>query len=100
LISILINWGGAQFGFADSPVQHLQDVLTIGPTLAIFGALLTHSTNRGSALYLFAARYHAVVTLAITIGLVGLFLWTFRHLLWRRPRDREADLRAALAENR
>lgn len=100
LLSVAVNWAGAQFGFAESPLEHIRDLFAQGPTLPVFGAILSHSTNQGSVPYLFAERYHGVATVAITIGLIGLILWAFRGMFWRSDIDSDAKLRTALAENR
>lgn len=99
-VSIIINWAGAQFGFAESPLEHVRDILSQGPTLPAFGAILTHSTNHNSALYLFAESYHSAITLVFTICLVGLFLWAFRDALWHHAGAREAEMTRAMAKNR
>lgn len=81
-ISVLVNWAGAQFGFATSPVQHVLDVFSQGPTLPAFGAVLSHAVSNSSSLYLFVARYHAALTLTVTVVLLAAFVWTFRATLW------------------
>ena len=80
-VSIFINWLGAQFGFAESVNQHIQELTTRGPTLAIFDAILMHSTTR-TRLYLFAEQYHIVITLGATSALLILFVIVFRNI-WR-----------------
>jgi len=85
--SILINWAGAQFGFAGSPLEHIRNVVAQGPTLPIFGAILTHSTSHESGTYLFAARYHSAITIVITIVLVAIASWAFRRAYGRKNKE-------------
>lgn len=96
LLSIFINWAGAQFGFADSPLQHIQDVLIHGPSMPTIGAILTHSTSHESPLYLFAERYHIGITLIVTIGLIGVFILIFRDIFRQQEFRREAELEMSL----
>ncbi|MBC8509837.1 MAG: hypothetical protein ISR58_05870 [Anaerolineales bacterium] len=42
-LSILINWAGAQYGFAENYYQHLENVMMKGPTLPIFEAIASHA---------------------------------------------------------
>jgi hypothetical protein len=100
VLSISINWLGAQFGFADSLLQHIQHLVIQGPTLPVLGAVVSHSISHESSLYFFAANWHAALTLAPIIGLVGVFALSFKGVFWKGRGDRRAGLRAPLAENR
>lgn len=89
IISIFINWLGVQFGFAESILQPFQTFLAQGPTLPVFGAILTHSTSHTSPLYIFALSFHVPITLVTSIGLIALV-----YLIWRDVR--RADQEGAL----
>jgi hypothetical protein len=78
LVSALINWTGAQFGFATSVVQHFQDLAAQGPTLPVLGAILTHSTSQNQS-YLFALRYHVFITLGVTFALIAVFVFAWKE---------------------
>ena len=78
LVSALINWTGAQFGFATSVVQHFQDLVAQGPTLPVLGAILTHSTSQNQ-LYLFVLRYHVFITLGVTFALIAVFAFAWKE---------------------
>ncbi len=78
VLSVLVNWLGAQFGFAASIFQPFQSLWSQGPTLPAFEAILTHLSNQTGSLYLFALNYHILITVAVTAGLVAMMI-----LLWR-----------------
>lgn len=82
--SVAINWLGAQFGFADSIFEHVENVIQQGPTLPVLGAILSHSTRHDSALYSLAANYHVAITLGSSALLVLFLFWWWREL-WRQP---------------
>lgn len=88
--SILINWMGAQFGFADSVLQHARTVQSQGPTLPILWAILSHTSGL-TPLTAFVTRFHAVITLGVNLTLLGGFAWIWREVWapawagqWRR----------------
>jgi hypothetical protein len=56
------------------------ELWTRGATLPVFGAILSHSTSRASALYLFAENYHAPLTLGLTALLAAFLVWWWRDL--------------------
>lgn len=97
-ISMLINWTGAQFGFAASIAQHFGDFAVRGPTLPVFEAILSHSIDQETSLYLIAARYHAVVAVGLTAGLACVGVWMFRDIFSNSRRDQDGDLTTAVAE--
>ncbi len=87
LLSVAIHWLGAQFGFAESPWEHVTQLLDQGPTLPVFGAILSHSTSRTSALYLFAENYHVAVTIGASLLLVLFLGWWWRELWLPKPTE-------------
>jgi len=82
-VSVLINWAGAQFGFANSVVQHLESLVIRGPTLPSLNAILAHSTTENT-LFVVVSRYHVWITLMITLALVAIFSWLWRDI-WSQP---------------
>lgn len=69
VVSILINWTGAQFGFAETVMQNFRSMITHGPTLPVFDAILTHSKSPNQ-LNRFAESFHSIITLAATLFIV------------------------------
>jgi hypothetical protein len=74
-VSVLINWSAAQYGFAESAVQHIQTLVTSGPILPAFAAILEHSTGANSITEL-VTRYRSILMLvyAVIICLLGIII--------------------------
>jgi hypothetical protein len=77
VLSIFINWAGAQFGFAQNYYEHISQFLLQGPTLPSFEAIKTHLTSTDQFLN-FLVDYKANLT---TIILVMLVMVLF--LIWK-----------------
>jgi hypothetical protein len=79
-IGILFNWLGAQYGYTESLWNHFTTLFSQGPTLPVFGAILSHSTSRASPLYIFADSFHGILTLGVSLLLVLFIVWWWREL--------------------
>lgn len=78
-VSILINWSGAQYGFAQTYYDNLALMLTEGPTLPVVQAIVTHSV--GSSWFPELVRTQGPwLSALILVGLLGVLL-----LVWWRP---------------
>lgn len=84
ILSILINWLGAQYGFAVSFFGHFKTVLQAGPALPVLGAILSHSADSQGRLFQWVHTWHMPVTLLVTIGLIALILFAFQNELFQR----------------
>ena len=49
-VSVLINWAGAQYGFAPNYYAHVADLLSKGPSTPIFEAVASHTVNANPVL--------------------------------------------------
>ncbi len=85
VIGIVFNWLGAQYGYTESVWNHFTTLFSQGPTLPVFGAILSHSTSRTSPLYIFAGSFHGIITLAVSLFLVLFIVWWWRDLWLPKP---------------
>jgi hypothetical protein len=83
LVSVGINWLGAQFGFATSIFEHLDTLMLQGPMLPVFGAVLSHTVTE-NALTRFVQTTYPIVTIGLTIVVVLFLIWWWRDL-WKKP---------------
>ncbi len=79
-VSILINWAGAQFGFAPTYYFHIANLFTNGPSMPIFEAVVTHAVSSNPVLEFLKSTYHFLAFL-IPLVLLGLL-----SLMWAWPR--------------
>lgn len=79
IVSVVINWTGAMFGFAESPWQHLDRLFVSGPALPIFDAILSHSNSLNS-LNNFASQFAVPITVTLTILLAVPFFLIWRNI--------------------
>lgn len=79
IVSVVINWTGAMFGFADSPLQSLQRLADSGPILPVFGAVLSHSSSLNS-LYNLASQLAVPITVTLTLLLAVPFFLIWRNM--------------------
>ena len=80
IIGLVFNWLGAQYGYTESLWNHFTKLFSQGPTLPVFGAILSHSTSRTSSLYVFANSFHGVITIGVSLLLILFIVWWWREL--------------------
>lgn len=83
-ISVLINWSGAQYGFAPNYYTHVTDLLTNGPSAPIFEAIVSHTATANPILkFIIDARpYLAGFVALVAIGAL-LAMWAPAYHLRR-----------------
>ena len=80
LVSIFINWAGAQYGFAPDYYQHIANLLTYGPSLPIIEAITTHHTGDSVLLNWIIAARPILASIGMMV-LLGVMSWLWRESL-------------------
>lgn len=84
VVSVLINWAGAQYGFAPTYYEHLNHLLISGPSTPIFEAIRTHAASSNPAL-IWLKEQRALLSgflILATLGVLAL-VWTGGFVSWR-----------------
>jgi len=81
IVSILINWAGVQRGFAENYYQHLQSLITQGPTMQSLVSIQTHLTGSSGLLkWIVAQQGWISISLVCIVLLICFTIWKFPQL--------------------